>query len=188
MGARVPEVSKQRALSSALGRAGAPEEIASVVDFLVSDAASFVTCTTTEWRTWARQFVVASFSGSEGWQVVRRCWSSGPTVIFQERSERGRLRSRSRTHSGCRFARLNPFDKPTFCQREHVYDATRGWPHGREDGGRDHADPIVRILGVAYVDRLLRFQRPPPSHDRRRRFLPGRCHTWHRHLVRWLVA
>jgi 3-oxoacyl-[acyl-carrier protein] reductase len=48
MGARVPEVSKQRALSSALGRAGEPEEIASVVSFLVSEAASFVTCTTIE--------------------------------------------------------------------------------------------------------------------------------------------
>ena len=48
MGARVPEVSKQRALGSALGRAGEPEEIASVVDFLASDAASFVTCTTIE--------------------------------------------------------------------------------------------------------------------------------------------
>jgi NAD(P)-dependent dehydrogenase (short-subunit alcohol dehydrogenase family) len=31
-----------------LGRAGEPEEIASVVDFLVSDATSFVTCTTIE--------------------------------------------------------------------------------------------------------------------------------------------
>jgi NAD(P)-dependent dehydrogenase (short-subunit alcohol dehydrogenase family) len=48
MGARVPEVSKQRALGSALGRAGEPEEIASVVDFLASDAASFVTCSTIE--------------------------------------------------------------------------------------------------------------------------------------------
>jgi NAD(P)-dependent dehydrogenase (short-subunit alcohol dehydrogenase family) len=48
MGARVPTVSQQRALNSALGRAGEPEEIASVVDFLVSDAASFVTCTTIE--------------------------------------------------------------------------------------------------------------------------------------------
>jgi NAD(P)-dependent dehydrogenase (short-subunit alcohol dehydrogenase family) len=44
----VPQVSKQRALNSALGRAGEPEEIASVVDFLASDAASFVTCTTME--------------------------------------------------------------------------------------------------------------------------------------------
>ncbi|MGD0432779.1 MAG: SDR family NAD(P)-dependent oxidoreductase [Acetobacteraceae bacterium] len=48
MGARVPDVSKQRALNSALGRAGEPEEIASVVDFLASEAASFVTCTTIE--------------------------------------------------------------------------------------------------------------------------------------------
>jgi len=48
MGARVPEVSKQRAMGSALGRAGEPEEIAAVVDFLASDAASFVTCATIE--------------------------------------------------------------------------------------------------------------------------------------------
>ena len=47
MGARVPEISKQRALESALGRAGS-RRIAAVVDFLVSDAASFVTCTTIE--------------------------------------------------------------------------------------------------------------------------------------------
>ncbi|MGE0417193.1 MAG: SDR family NAD(P)-dependent oxidoreductase [Acetobacteraceae bacterium] len=48
MGARVPEISKQRAMNSALRRPGQPQEIASVVDFLVSDAASFVTCTTIE--------------------------------------------------------------------------------------------------------------------------------------------
>jgi NAD(P)-dependent dehydrogenase (short-subunit alcohol dehydrogenase family) len=46
MGARTPQVAKERAKGSALGRAGEPEEIASVVEFLVSDAASFVTCAT----------------------------------------------------------------------------------------------------------------------------------------------
>ena len=47
MGARVPAASRERQLhASALRRVGTPEEIASVVDFLISDAASFITCAT----------------------------------------------------------------------------------------------------------------------------------------------
>jgi 3-oxoacyl-[acyl-carrier protein] reductase len=47
MGARAhPGVRKAVEASSALNRIGQPEEIASVVDFLVSDAASFITCAT----------------------------------------------------------------------------------------------------------------------------------------------
>jgi len=46
MGAQVPEGARKRALAAALGRIGTPEEIASVVAFLASDDASFITCTT----------------------------------------------------------------------------------------------------------------------------------------------
>lgn len=47
MGARVPAAAlKMQVQAGALRRIGTAEEIASVVDFLVSDAASFITCAT----------------------------------------------------------------------------------------------------------------------------------------------
>jgi NAD(P)-dependent dehydrogenase (short-subunit alcohol dehydrogenase family) len=46
MGARVSQATKDAALACPLGRFGKPEEIASVVNFLVSDGASFITCST----------------------------------------------------------------------------------------------------------------------------------------------
>jgi NAD(P)-dependent dehydrogenase (short-subunit alcohol dehydrogenase family) len=46
MGARLPQAAKDGGKATALGRPGEPEEIASVLDFLASDAASFTTCAT----------------------------------------------------------------------------------------------------------------------------------------------
>ncbi len=46
MSARVSQATKDAFAASPLGRLGEPEEIASVVNFLVSDDASFITCAT----------------------------------------------------------------------------------------------------------------------------------------------
>ena len=48
MGAGVPQAAKDSAKTSALGRPGQPEEIASVLDFLASNSASFIACATTD--------------------------------------------------------------------------------------------------------------------------------------------
>ena len=49
MGDRVAPAARERMMAqAALRRIGQPEEIAAVVDFLMSDAASFVTCTTVD--------------------------------------------------------------------------------------------------------------------------------------------
>ena len=77
MGARVPAAAKDGAKASALGRSGEPEEIASVVDFLVSDAASFITCATIDVNggASARQNVSAERSPSTS--ASRRIEPSG---------------------------------------------------------------------------------------------------------------
>ena len=47
MGARVPETHKaNHTATAALRRVGQPEEIANVVNFLVSEESSFITCAT----------------------------------------------------------------------------------------------------------------------------------------------
>jgi hypothetical protein len=71
---------------------------------------------------------------------------------------------------------------------EQTYDAAEKRPDGHMDSNGDRAERFDQLLGMADLHHILRYKRSSASHDCERHVLSGRDRSWHRSLVRRLVA